>query len=312
MLEDTLGKIIESLKAGNAPDVTQEELPCFSESKLADNPRVSTEDLGPVLESLSEKDIPTFERALEAVKSGEHAWLGFKIVTDPDACMRAFEDESGFKFPDASADALPGVFFHGPNRGDVMFSREYSKRDVFQMDDVTCGPSMHTDQFSGVSWISMPLYSKIRVLVFGAGDVSRFISSYAIDCDFDVTVFDDDLGFLNRERFPRGELCQIDFEKLDEVPIAKDDYVVIVTRSHAHDPQTLIRVLKTNPSYVGMMGHPEKVKMNYEMAENAGIDPSLIRTVHAPIGLFKGTQLPAEIAISIVAELITVRNSAED
>lgn len=308
-LAETLQRMIDALNAGEVPQVAAEELPCFSPEALAANPLVKPDDLAAVLQSLTADDVPTLQRALRAYTRGEQAWLGFKVVTDGQLCVKDVTDDSGFAFGCGSADALPGVFFADIDR-QLVAARPYSDRDRFQMHDVTSGPAMHDGQFPGVTWLAIPLFEQVRVMVFGAGEVSRYIAEYAIDCGFDVVVLDDDPGFLTQERFPRAQLQLIDFADIDNVPIPAADYVCVVTRGHVHDPKTLTRVLKTPPAYVGMMGHVDKVARNFQQAADAGIDPALLQTVHAPIGVKCGAMMPAEIAVSIVAELIATRHAA--
>lgn len=299
-LQDTLEKMVGSLESGKIPDVAPEDLPCFSPEAVEGNPMIPADAFGSLMRSLDGGDIPTLERALEAVRKGEQSWLGFKIVTDGSAC------EVG---ADGSADAESGVFFE-TLAGDIVSKVEPTARDVFQMNDITSGPSMHAGQYPGLTWASVPLFERIRVMVFGAGDVSRYIARYAVDCGFDVLVMDDDESFLGRERFPDVRTELIDFSRLDEVEILPEDYAVVVTRSHSHDPETLARVVECHPAYMGMMGHVAKVERNLEQVARDGADIAVLGEVHAPIGMECGSKTPAEIAISIVAQLIAVRHEA--
>lgn len=300
-LRCTIEKMLDSLREGRTPDVEPDGLPCFSREAMENNPMIPDDGLERVLHSLDEGDIPTLERALEAVEGGEQAWLGFKVVVDPDACEVGAEG--------GSADAESGIFLE-TRTGSIVSKVKPTERDVFQMDDITKGPSMHAGQYPGLTWMSVPLFDRIRVLVFGAGDVSQYIARYAMDCGFDVLVMDDDEGFLNAERFPEARTRLIDFGRLDEVDISERDYAVVVTRNHAHDPETLARVVECHPAYMGMMGHVEKVRRNFDQVLQGGADAAVLEEVHAPIGLECGSKTPAEVAISIVAQLIKVRREA--
>lgn len=313
--ESTIQSIINALQAGETPEVDPEDIPCFGSEALESNPSVSQNSLSKVLAGLTEEDVPTFERALESLRANEQAWLGFKIVTDPEACTA--EDPGDEDTPISSnfgpsADGKSTVFYANEGK-DIVCSRPWNKRDRFQMLDITRGPSMHKDQFAGVTWLSTPLYKTNRVVIYGAGDVSAFLARYAHDCDFDTLVIDDDPGFLNEERFPTSELVRLDNEWSDlaeKVKLTEDDYCVCVSRGHVRDVPTLAYSVKSPAFYVGMMGHPGKNADVFAKLQEKGVTKEDLDTVHAPIGIKIADKTPAEIAISIVAELVDVRGKA--
>jgi xanthine dehydrogenase accessory factor len=90
-------------------------------------------------------------------------------------------------------------------------------------------------------------------------------------------------------------------------PITPDTHVVIVTRGHAYDEQALRAVIDSPAAYVGMIGSRRKVQAIFDHLRADGVDDSLLRRVRAPIGLDIGAQTPAEIAVSIVAEIVMLR-----
>ena len=309
----TIEGIIRALGAGCVPAVDPEDIPCFSKAALAGDPVLREEQLAEVMENLTAADIPTFERALAALDADEQAWLGFKIVTDPGACLTPVD-------PDAAPDSLDGpsadgtsTVFVATEGGEIVCSRPVNGRDRFQMLDITRGPSMHKDQFAGLTWASVALFDAKRVVIYGAGEVSLHLARYAHDCGFATLVVDDDAGFLSPERFPESERVQVrpDWGDLaDKVSLTKDDYCVCVSRGHLHDPETLAFSVQSPAAYVGMMGHPEKNQGVYDALTARGIAPEALERVHAPIGIKIADKTPAEIAISIIAELIDVRGKA--
>lgn len=309
----TIQSIIDALKAGKTPVVAPEDIPCFSAQALENDPVLNAGQLDEVLASLTEDDIPTLERALVSLDFNDQAWLGFKIVTDRDACLTPVD-------PNAPADSKEGpsldgqstVFFANEGK-EILCSRPWNKRDRFQMLDITRGPSMHKDQFPGVTWASVPLFTTQRVVIYGAGEVSVHLADYARDCGFDTLVVDDDPGFLSEERFDHSERVLVDasWEDLaDKVTLTEDDYCVCVSRSHLHDPETLAFSVQSPASYVGMMGNPGKNQDVYDKIIAQGIAPEALERVHAPIGVKIADKTPAEIAISIIAELVDVRGKA--
>jgi xanthine dehydrogenase accessory factor len=85
---------------------------------------------------------------------------------------------------------------------------------------------------------------------------------------------------------------------------------VIVTRGHALDEEVLRAVIDSDAAYVGMIGSRRKVRIIFGHLRDDGIDEALIERVHSPIGLDIGSETPAEIAVSILAELIRERRGA--
>lgn len=253
--------------------------------------------------TLTTTDIPTLERALKAVKDGEQAWLGFKLVTNPETCCQG----TGWDpYPDGSANAESFPFFANDAR-EIVCGHGYSLRDRFQMLDITRGPAMHADQFPGLAWTAAPLFAQRRLVLFGASEVARYTAAYASDAGFAVEVVDDDPAFLTQGRFPQATLTLAAFDQLEAVALGPDDFACVLTRNHAHDPEALMRALQSPAAYVGLIGHVDKIAGNYRLLQDAGVDPSELERVHAPIGIKCDARKPAEIAISITAQLIQER-----
>ena len=310
-VEETVTKMAEALRAGRGVECGPADFPCIA-AALASNPLVTEEDVRAMFSSLSADDVPALEAAATAARKGAQAWLGFKLVYDVESVTHASgEGKWMVEFDSGSADAKPCVFFADVNKN-TLCSRPHSARDEFQMHDVTTGPSMHCEQFPGLVWLAQPLFSSPRVAVFGACDVALHLCDYASHVGFSTTVYDDDPEFLNEERFPHSKLVQVDFSRLDEVELTEDDYVCVLTRGHVHDPETFQHALRSPAPYVGMIGHKDKVAKNILQAKDAGISAARVEGAHSPIGIKFGAKTPAEIAVSIIAELIDVRNEARE
>jgi xanthine dehydrogenase accessory factor len=308
-LRQTITAIRDALAEGRRPEATPEELPCFTAQALEGNPDISPDNLRHILDSLGPEDVVTFDAALEKLDSKEPAWLGFKIVTDPVLALDGTGGEAlGLTGTDAaSADALPGVFVATEGK-EIIFSRPWSKRDSFQMLDVTRGPHMHNEQFPGVAWLSLPLERAGAVYVFGAGEVAHFIERMAQDCDFETVVIDDDAAYLNEERLPLSRRVLIEtFTDIPDLGITPADYVLVLTRGHVHDSEVLVYGIRTGAHYVGMMGCLKKNERVFALAEEAGIPREKLEATHTPIGLKFGAKTPAELALCIVAELVKLR-----
>ena len=156
-----------------------------------------------------------------------------------------------------------------------------------------------------------PIEQNPKLLLFGGGHIATFVSPLAKMIGFRVSVFDDRGTFANRERFPEAdEIYGMSYgEAFQKIAITESSYIVIVTRGHRGDTEVLDLVLKSgvSPAYIGMIGSVRKRNTLYKaMIENGTSEQALSR-IHSPIGLDIGAQTPAEIAISIVAEIIRVK-----
>ena len=179
MKRETIATIIEDLQAGRTPVLAVEDFPAFSDEATAGDPHIGPETLQAIAATLTEADIPTFERALRAMDEGDLAWLGFKVVYDAAAAQGNVDNEVTKKYGEqGSADGEPLVFFCNDAK-EIVASRELSPRDTFQAKDVTRGPSMHNDQFDGLTWASEPLFGKVRVWLLGASDAAVEVAQLA-------------------------------------------------------------------------------------------------------------------------------------
>ena len=310
MKKATLEKIVEDLSAGHTPSLTPEDGPAFSESATAGNDHMSPADLERIAKSLTASDIPTFERAIRAIDEDDLAWLGFKVVYDAEEAMSNVDNEVTKKYGEVgSADGDPLVFFCNDAK-EVVSSREPSPRDLFQMKDVTRGPSMHNEQFEGLTWASVALFEPIRVWLLGASDAASELAPLASHVGFDVTVVDYDSAYLNEDRFPNAHRIMLeggDFEGLADLVPGEGDYVCVLTRGHMFDPQSCIWAAKHGVAYIGMMGCAGKNSTVHDLVIAGGVSEEQWDAIKRPIGLKFGAKTPAELAIAIVAELIDVR-----
>ena len=156
----------------------------------------------------------------------------------------------------------------------------------------------------------LPSLPRIRLVVVGAGHVGQAVADLAARADFDVWVVDDRQQYANSERFPLSERLLVGpiGEVLAAMEVNPRTYALIVTRGHGHDQEALYHLAPKSASYVGLIGSRRKIRLIFEGLREQGIDESALARVSAPVGLDIGSQSVAEIAISIVAELIARRN----
>ncbi len=310
MKKETLEQIVADLEAGKTPALSTEDFSAFSAEATAGNDHLSPANLDEIAASLGADDIPTFKRAIRAMDEGDLAWLGFKVVYDPQEAQANTDNEVTKKYGDqGSADGQSMVFFCNDAK-EIVSPREPSPRDIFQMKDVTRGPSMHNEQFEGLTWASEPLFGQTRVWLLGASDVAVELAKLADHVGFHVIVVDYDSAYLNEDRFPGAERILLhggNFDELANMPARPQDYVCVLTRGHMFDPQSCIWACENDVHYVGMMGCAGKNSTVHDLVIQAGITEADWDRIKRPIGLKFGAKTPAELAIAIVAELIDVR-----
>ncbi len=146
--------------------------------------------------------------------------------------------------------------------------------------------------------------------LFGAGHVSREVNDLAARVGFMTVVLDDRAEYANRQRFaqPAEVIVLKSFDNcLADLKLDDDSYVVIVTRGHVYDRIVLEQALRSNAGYIGMIGSNRKRDAVYKALLADGFTVEQLEKVYCPIGLKIETETPAEIAVSIVGELIEKR-----
>ncbi|MFZ2041138.1 MAG: XdhC family protein [Desulfobacterales bacterium] len=148
-----------------------------------------------------------------------------------------------------------------------------------------------------------------ELLVFGAGHISTFVAALAKTVGFRVTVIDNRAEWADCRRFPQADAVYVlEFEAAFEtLGVSPSAYIVIVTRGHAFDQRVLEQALRTPAACIGMLGSAAKRDKIFTALTAQGFTDQDLGRVHAPIGLPIGAETPAEIAVSIVGELIRVR-----
>ncbi|PZC50048.1 MAG: xanthine dehydrogenase accessory factor [Chloroflexi bacterium] len=147
------------------------------------------------------------------------------------------------------------------------------------------------------------------LILMGGGHISKSIAPLAKTLGIRILVLDDRPEFSNKDRFPEADLTVVDSyaNGLGAFRINPNTAIVIATRGHNFDDIALEKAALTNAGYVGLVGSQRKVILIYEELLKRGLSPSKLATIHAPIGLNIKARTPAEIAISIMAEIVQWR-----
>jgi xanthine dehydrogenase accessory factor len=157
-----------------------------------------------------------------------------------------------------------------------------------------------------------PIFPPPLLIIAGAGHIGKALSHLGRMLDFEVTVIDDRQEYANSENIPyANHIIVKDIGKaMEELKKKEDTYVVIVTRGHKDDAAALKPCIGSDLAYIGMIGSKNKItSMRMNFIENGWATAKSWDEIHAPIGLEIKSLTVEEIAVSIAAQLILVRNS---
>ena len=148
-----------------------------------------------------------------------------------------------------------------------------------------------------------------RVYIFGCGHVAQELVPVLAHVGFRCVAADDRPEFASNKRFPDAErVVLLDFKNIEkDITITENDAVCIMTRGHAYDTEVELQVMKTPAYYIGVIGSRHKIAAVSKILRDNGFSEERIAGIHTPIGLPIKAETPAEIAVSIAAELILER-----
>ncbi|HLQ32091.1 MAG TPA: XdhC/CoxI family protein [Chloroflexota bacterium] len=152
-----------------------------------------------------------------------------------------------------------------------------------------------------------------QLVVVGAGHIAVPLAAMGKMLDYEVVVIDDRVTFANKTRFPTADKIIVgDYEEsVINLDLTPSTFVVLVTRGHRHDVLSLRKVIQKPLAYIGMIGSRRRVFAVLKLLKDEGVSLEHIAKVRAPIGIDIGAQTPAEIAICILAEIISVWNGGK-
>lgn len=151
---------------------------------------------------------------------------------------------------------------------------------------------------------------RLHLVILGGGHVGCALCRLAGVMGYDITVMDDRKEFASPDRFPEADrvICAPFHELEERIPALENSYYVVVTRGHQGDYLCADLLLKRSFTYLGMIGSRKKVARVKQSLLAAGHDPQTVEKMQAPIGLKLGGNEPEEIAVSILAQIVQIRN----
>lgn len=158
-----------------------------------------------------------------------------------------------------------------------------------------------------------PILPKPTLVVIGAGHVGKAVAHLASWVGFRVVVNDDRPGFCTPEMVPGAdEYLPVPMEQLPgKMEINPWTYLVLTTRGMNVDVEGLPELLKNQPAYIGLIGSKRRWQTTRNKLIELGMEKEALEKVRSPIGLELKAETPEEIAVSILAEIIMLRNGGD-
>ena len=146
--------------------------------------------------------------------------------------------------------------------------------------------------------------------IIGSGHVGLSVSKILKLLGFYIIVFDDRAEvYTIKQNIYADEIIICKYHEVGNKIIEGDNsFIVITTSNYLTDTEALISVINKKVKYIGMMGSKRKIRNIFNALKEKGINENLISKVHSPIGQEIGAETPDEIAVSIAAEIIKVKN----
>jgi len=179
------------------------------------------------------------------------------------------------------------------------------------------GDYKHIDIYDPIEKSTSTYYLELilpvpQLIIAGAGHIGKALSHLGKLTGFEVTVVDNRGEFANSVNLPDADhiIVQDIGKVMEEVDKCADTYIVIVTRGHRADSEALKSCIGTEAAYIGMIGSKAKVaKMHSDFIQKGWATEDQWKAIYTPIGLQIKSKTVEEIAISIIAQLILVKNS---
>lgn len=218
--------------------------------------------------------------------------------------MAVFEDGG-------TAGTVGGGSFENKAREHALKCMEEGKNKLVEM-ELNDNGELHMQCGGRASVFIKVFRAKDRLVIAGGGHIALELYKLAGLLGFHTVIMEDREEFGNNERFPGSEIHLGNIaECMRDYPLDRNCYVVIVTRGHQSDAEALKAVIGRNAGYIGMIGSRKKTKYVFDQLLREGCEGTDLEAVYAPIGLSLGGGSAAEIALSILSEIMLVKNGGQ-
>jgi len=178
----------------------------------------------------------------------------------------------------------------------------YSMVDPSRGDPGVCGGTVEV--------FVEPILPPAMIVVIGAGHVGKAVVHLAKWLGFRVAVSDDREEFCNPESVPGGDTYYpVEMGKLaEELKVTRQTYLVVTSRGSNIDAKGLPSLLETDAAYIGVIGSKRRWLTTVKALKEQGVSDEKIARIHSPIGLELNAETPEEIAVSIMAEILMIKD----
>ncbi len=159
-----------------------------------------------------------------------------------------------------------------------------------------------------------PIHSEDTLYIIGGGHCAMELSPLANRCGFYVVVIDHRKDWASKDKHPYADRVIVcDYGEIEKyIEFSNRSYVVVMTTKHQFDEFVISKLLGKELKYLGFMGSKFKVNEVFKNLRKKGFNESDLKKIYAPIGFPINSKTPLEIAISIMAQIIAVRNDLKD
>ncbi len=182
----------------------------------------------------------------------------------------------------------------------------------FGLTEGEAAKDFHFEKISDTDFVfSEKLGHKNDLYIVGGGHCALALSELISKLDFHITLFDDrpDLNTIDKNRFAHEiKIIQNYYQIGDLIPSGPNIYVAVMTLGYKSDEIVIRQLLDKEFKYFGVLGSKAKMATLLKSLRDAGLPPEKLDRIHTPIGLFINSRTPEEIAVSIAAEIIAVKN----
>jgi xanthine dehydrogenase accessory factor len=299
------GGVVEFSVQQKSLELIQNKKSIVSDFNLAHN--ISAEkgaicggSMSVLIDARPEKHLPVFQSLRESHQNRKAGVLITLITGNPDEVSLERKWATNENFYEISSSLPPGL---------IQVANEMLKKPV--RGDFRKMPVHIKDTAEEQHVVFETITPDPRLLIAGAGHIGKALSHLGKLLDFEVLVWDDREGYAAKNNLPDADqILNGTIEKtLEKIIIDRNTYVVLLTHGHKKDIDVLKSVIDSDAGYIGMIGSRKKIILVREQFLKEGwATPEQWDRIYAPVGLDIHAVTVQEIAVSIAAELIQVRN----
>ena len=216
------------------------------------------------------------------------------------------------QFTAGNAETVQTIFQSISQQRSVAFEISNSRFQIIE--GTSENPRRHFSQSTESDFVYQEkLGSADRLYVIGGGHCSLALSEVMSKLDFRISIFDDrtDLSTIEKNDFADNVIIIEDYAAVaDSIPDEGGSYVVVMTLGYASDKVVIKQLCNRDFKYFGVLGSKAKMATLMKELKGEGIDSDRLARIRTPIGIPINSRTPEEIAISIAAEIIAVKNGA--